>query len=315
MSDSTTNLDLISQSQAQKEATANALFNAMSNAALWGNRLAATAGLTWGYYGGVAPISGEPTKVENGTVLLTASMTNYVYADISASPVEWEVVATTSAPSGWPGPLTGDQIALYEIVTGATTITSFDDWRLGGMGAAGGGGGGSTPTGTGFRHVTSGTEDGTAVAIDLSSAHATGTLAAARFPALTGPVTTSAGNVATTAACVIQAAVSDETTAITTGTAKLTFRMPHAMTLSAVRASLTASSSSGTPTIDINESGTTILSTKLTIDVGETTSTTAATPAVISDASLADDAEITVDIDTAGTGAAGLKVTLIGTRS
>lgn len=110
-------------------------------------------------------------------------------------------------------------------------------------------------------------------------------------------------------------AVGDETTAITTGTAKVTFRMPYAMTLTAVRASLTTASSSGTPTIDINEGGTTILSTKLTIDANEKTSTTAATAAVISDASLADDAEMTIDIDVAGTGAAGLKVWLIGTRA
>jgi hypothetical protein len=36
---------------------------------------------------------------------------------------------------------------------------------------------------------------------------------------------------------------------------------------------------------------------------------------VISDASLADDAEMTVDIDTAGTGAKGVKIYLIGTRT
>lgn len=56
-----------------------------------------------------------------------------------------------------------------------------------------------------------------------------------------------------------------------------------------------------------------MLSTKLTIDVGEKTSTTAAIPPVISDSSLADDEEITVDIDIAGTGAKGLKVFLLGT--
>lgn len=110
-------------------------------------------------------------------------------------------------------------------------------------------------------------------------------------------------------------AVSDETTAITTGTAKVTFRMPYAFTLTAVRASLTTASSSGTPTFDINEGGTTILSTKLTIDANEKTSTTAATAAVISDTALADDAEITIDIDVAGTGAKGAKVYLIGYRN
>lgn len=111
---------------------------------------------------------------------------------------------------------------------------------------------------------------------------------------------------------VLMIAVSDETTAITTGTAKRTFRMPYAFTLTSVKASLTTASSSGIPTIDINEGGTTILSTKLTIDANETTSTTAATAAVISDSALAADAEITIDIDVAGTGAKGLKVYLIG---
>jgi len=109
-------------------------------------------------------------------------------------------------------------------------------------------------------------------------------------------------------------AISDETTAHTTGLAKVTFRMPFAMTLTSVRGSLTTASSSGIPTWDINESGTTVISTKLTIDANEKTSTTAAVAAVISDSALADDAEITIDIDTSGTGAAGGKVTLIGYR-
>lgn len=113
----------------------------------------------------------------------------------------------------------------------------------------------------------------------------------------------------------ITVAISDETTAITTGTAKITFRMPFAFTLTEVRASLATASSSGTPTFDINEGGATILSTKLTIDANEKTSTTAATAAVISDTALADDAEITIDVDVAGTGAKGAKITLIGYRT
>jgi hypothetical protein len=90
--------------------------------------------------------------------------------------------------------------------------------------------------------------------------------------------------------------------------------MPRAVTLSAVRASLTTAQASGTIfTVDINEGGVSILSTKLTIDNTETTSTTAATPSVISDTALADDSEITIDIDQIGNGtAAGLKVYLIG---
>ena len=113
-------------------------------------------------------------------------------------------------------------------------------------------------------------------------------------------------------------AASDETTALTTGTNKITFRMPYAFTLTEVRASLTtAGTTSGTTTVDINEAGVSILSTKLTIDFGEKTSTTAATAAVISDTALADDAEITVDIDAISGGATetGLKIYLIGNRT
>lgn len=113
---------------------------------------------------------------------------------------------------------------------------------------------------------------------------------------------------------VLMIALSDETTAITTGTAKVTFRMPWAMTVTAVRASLSTASSSGLPTFDIKENGSSILSTLLTIDATEKTSTTAATPAVISDTSLADDSEMTIDITVAGTGAKGAKVYIIGTR-
>ena len=110
-------------------------------------------------------------------------------------------------------------------------------------------------------------------------------------------------------------ACSDETTALAAGTNKAIFRMPYAFTLTAVRASLTtAGTTSGLTTIDIHESGTTILSTKITIDLTETTSVTAAAQPVISDASLADDAQISIDLDAISGGASetGLKVTLIG---
>jgi len=117
--------------------------------------------------------------------------------------------------------------------------------------------------------------------------------------------------------CEVQLAVSDETTALTTGTGKITFRMPYAMVLQEVRASLVvAGTTSGLTTIDINEGGVSILSTKLTIDLTEKTSTTATTPAVISDTALSDDAEITIDIDAISGGATekGLKVLLKGYR-
>jgi len=109
-------------------------------------------------------------------------------------------------------------------------------------------------------------------------------------------------------------AISDETTAHTTGVAKVTFRMPYAFVLTGLRGSLTTASSSGIPTWDLNEAGVSVLGTKLTIDATEKTSLGAAAAVTISDSALADDAEMTIDIDVSGTGAAGGKVTLIGYR-
>ena len=111
-------------------------------------------------------------------------------------------------------------------------------------------------------------------------------------------------------------ACSDETTALTTGT-KVTMRMPFAFTLTAVRASLTtAGTGANLVTVDIEQGGTTILSTNITIDATETTSTTASTPPVISTSALTDDASIDFDVDQIDSGgvSAGLKVYLIGYR-
>jgi len=113
---------------------------------------------------------------------------------------------------------------------------------------------------------------------------------------------------------IIQTACSDETTALTTGTNKVVFRMPQAMTLTSVRASLTTAQTSGSIfTCDILQNGVSILSTLITIDNTEKTSTTAVTLPVISTSALTDDSEISVSITQVGDGTAkGLKVSLIG---
>ena len=116
---------------------------------------------------------------------------------------------------------------------------------------------------------------------------------------------------------VILLACSDETTALTVGTGKVTFRCPFAFYVTGVSASVTTAPVGSTIICDINEAGSTCLSTKLSIDAGEKTSTSAASAAVISDANIAADAEITVDIDQIGssTAGAGLKVKLDGYRT
>lgn len=104
---------------------------------------------------------------------------------------------------------------------------------------------------------------------------------------------------------------------LTTGTGQVTFYMPFAATLESVKASVGTAPTGANLIIDINESGTTVLSTKLSIDAGEKTSATAASPAIISDSSIAADTEVTIDIDQVGSTVAGsdLKVYLEVTRA
>lgn len=93
------------------------------------------------------------------------------------------------------------------------------------------------------------------------------------------------------------------------------YRMPWAATLTAVKANRNGTNTNGAVTIDVNEGGTSVLSTEITIDVGESSSLTAATPAVISDNTVANDALLTFDIDSANTSDEGpLTVTLYFTR-
>lgn len=116
---------------------------------------------------------------------------------------------------------------------------------------------------------------------------------------------------------VIGVAASDETSDLTVADDKVNFRMPFAMTLTEVRATVNTAPVGSTIIVDIEESGATILSTLLTIDDGEKSSTTADVPPVISDTALADDAEITINVDQIGSGTAGngLKIWLIGKRA
>jgi len=83
--------------------------------------------------------------------------------------------------------------------------------------------------------------------------------------------------------------------------------------ISAVRASVVVASGAGALQFDINSGGVSILSTKLTIDAVETTSVTAAIPAVIIPAFQiqADDWIVSFDIDNAGNGAAKGAVIMI----
>lgn len=119
MSSSTSNLDLIVQSQATKEVTANNLFNALSPAALFGRRESLCTGLNWFFYGGVLLVDGVVTVIANNAaaLVLSPSTTNYIEADRSGV-VSRNTVAFT------PG-----RIPLYTAVTGSATVTSYTDQR------------------------------------------------------------------------------------------------------------------------------------------------------------------------------------------
>lgn len=98
---------------------------------------------------------------------------------------------------------TGDGV--NSIAPGWNTIVAADVPSLaasiitsGTLATARGGTNSDSSASTGIAHVSSGSW--TYSAVDLSSADASGILAAARFPALTGDITTSSGSLATTAA-------------------------------------------------------------------------------------------------------------------
>ncbi|WP_053524124.1 hypothetical protein [Burkholderia cenocepacia] len=119
MANSTTNLDLINTSQAYKEITANYLFDAASPSMLWGRHAAASFGLTWAYYGGnFVDNTGTNHAIANGTIALGASTTTY----IQANPTTGAVASNTSG-------FTAGQVPLYSVVTSASQITSWLDYR------------------------------------------------------------------------------------------------------------------------------------------------------------------------------------------
>lgn len=162
-----------------------------------------------------------------------------------------------------------------------------------------------------------------------SSASCTGNSATVTTNAnLTGDVTSTGNATAIGAGVIVLAdmstaaktesliiAAGDETTALTVADGKTEFQMPYAFTLTDVRATLTtAGSTSGVTTIDVEDDGVSIFSTLLTIDSTEKTSTSAATAAVISGATIADGSimKINVDVLSGGATEAGLKIAFIG---
>lgn len=112
-------LDKIVQGSISQEVKANGLFSALSPAGLYGIKDSATSGINLGLYGGIVYINGVKTSVSDSSTVLSVSTTNYVEANPSTG-------AVTKNTSGW----TPGLWPLYTVVTGATTITSYVDYRM-----------------------------------------------------------------------------------------------------------------------------------------------------------------------------------------
>jgi hypothetical protein len=134
MSGSTTNLDLINTSQASKEVTANALFDAGSVSMFLGRRALTSVALTWGYYGGACVVAGIPTAKTNGTLTLTASATNYIEYDNTTGAIAKNVTVYASDALWLAALAAANKSPLYKIVAGAATVTSYVDWRYSSIG-------------------------------------------------------------------------------------------------------------------------------------------------------------------------------------
>lgn len=134
---------------------------------------------------------------------------------------------------------------------------------------------------------------------------------------LDGTITLADVSTAAKTECIMLAA-SDETTALTVATDKVKFILPYAFTLTGISASVTTAPTGATLIVDVNEGGTSIMTTnKIVIDVSETSTATAATAPTLTDNSLASGSLITIDVDQIGStvAGAGLKVYLTGYQS
>lgn len=112
-------------------------------------------------------------------------------------------------------------------------------------------------------------------------------------------------------------AASDETSALTTGTGKVTFEAPYNAVITGIGASLTTAPTGTTLIADVNVgSGSVMAASKLVIDVSEKTTRTAAVPPVVTQTTITAGDIVTVDIDQRGStvAGAGLKIYLTHTH-
>jgi len=119
-------MDQISSAQASPEVIINANFEALADLAVYARKASTTTGLTWGYYGGRY----AGFAVADGTLTLTARATNYIVAAKATG-----VLSVSTATTNWND--TTNYAKVYQVVTGAATVTSYASYRVGGTGVLG----------------------------------------------------------------------------------------------------------------------------------------------------------------------------------
>lgn len=130
MADSTVLLAQIEANQLAKETTANNLFDAGSPATAYGRHAEACGGLTFAYYG--TRYGGS--AIANGSNLCGASTTTYMVVQLVTGAVSFSTSTTN-----WDDDATYGRC--YKIVTGASTVTGYEDHRVGPLGILSNGGG------------------------------------------------------------------------------------------------------------------------------------------------------------------------------
>lgn len=117
MADSIAKLQQLTSSQAGKETTVNELMAALSIGSPLSRRQS-SSGLAWDYYGiDRWYVNATATTKANTSLTLTASSTRYVAAD--------RALAVTDNATAFPAA----KLALYKVVTGPATVTSYEDHR------------------------------------------------------------------------------------------------------------------------------------------------------------------------------------------
>ncbi len=100
-------MDQISSAQASPEVIINSNFEALADLAVYARKASTTTGLTWGYYA-----------------------TNYIVAAKATG-----VLSVSTATTNWND--TTNYAKVYQVVTGAATVTSYASYRVGGTGVLG----------------------------------------------------------------------------------------------------------------------------------------------------------------------------------